>query len=247
MAGDTIPVPQQNALVQKYCAVCHTDAARSGGLSLEHFDAAKPDPGVAAMVLSKLNGGAIGAAGLQRPDDDTIQAWIRATSAQAVGANRWSFDRTEDAATKATVISAGIVREVSSADHAGVPDYYRLTATCRADTREGEMALAWSPDVPKEGQALAVFADGRPLPGRQIGEREPMGGGMAGSSGPGAVILYATGKNSGAATVAMALPAHTLTIRDVFPQETVVFPFDELTPTERQALSVCFSGSVAMH
>jgi hypothetical protein len=34
------PAAQQNALVQRYCAVCHTDAAKNGGLSLEHFDAA---------------------------------------------------------------------------------------------------------------------------------------------------------------------------------------------------------------
>src|SRR5450432_2117870 len=32
-ASDAMPVEQQNALVQKYCAVCHTDAVRNGGLS----------------------------------------------------------------------------------------------------------------------------------------------------------------------------------------------------------------------
>ena len=38
-ATDAMPVAQQNALVQKYCAVCHTDAAKDGALSLPHFDA----------------------------------------------------------------------------------------------------------------------------------------------------------------------------------------------------------------
>jgi hypothetical protein len=40
--SDAMPVAQQNALVQKYCAVCHTDVHRNGGLSLQHFDAAHP-------------------------------------------------------------------------------------------------------------------------------------------------------------------------------------------------------------
>jgi hypothetical protein len=245
MASDAMPVSQQNALVQKYCAVCHTDAQRSGGLSLEHFDAVHPDPGVAAMMLGKLKTGAIGAAGLKRPDDATIQTWIRATSAEAAGANKWSVKRTEDSTTKARIISASIVEEVPSADNAGVPDSYRLTVTCRADTHEAAMELAWSPGVPKEDQPLAVFVDGRAVSGYKIGGPEPMGGGMAGSSGPGAVILYATGKDSGAAKFAMALPEHTLTIRDVFPNEVVVFPFGELTQTERLAISVCFPGTIA--
>jgi len=54
---------EQNALVKQYCAVCHTDAAMNGGLSLQHYDAAKRDPTLAAMILSKLNAGAMGAAG----------------------------------------------------------------------------------------------------------------------------------------------------------------------------------------
>lgn len=103
-AGDRMPAAQQNALVQKYCAICHNDAHVNGGLSLEHFDAAQPDPGVAAMLVSKLtNGlspkrvialegdprgadviaskmqaGAMGAAGLPVPDRATQGAQVRA-------------------------------------------------------------------------------------------------------------------------------------------------------------------------
>src|SRR5882757_3533382 len=58
VASDLMPVAQQNALVQKYCAVCHTDTARNGGLTLEHFDAAGVDPSLAAMLISKLTSGA---------------------------------------------------------------------------------------------------------------------------------------------------------------------------------------------
>jgi mono/diheme cytochrome c family protein len=83
-------VAQQNALVHKYCAVCHTDASRNGGLSLEHYDAGTPDPALAAMLLSKLRNGAMSAAGLGIPDKATGDAWIAATTAQAEGANQWS-------------------------------------------------------------------------------------------------------------------------------------------------------------
>src|ERR1700704_5992169 len=99
-AADDLSPAQQNALVQKYCAVCHTDAARNGGLSLEHFDAAQAAPSLAAMMVSKLTGGvsletakasasdpsaaalvarkmkggAMGAAGIPIPDKATIDA-----------------------------------------------------------------------------------------------------------------------------------------------------------------------------
>lgn len=53
-AVELMPTTQQNALVQKYCAVCHTDAAMNGGLSLEHFDAANASPSLTAMLVSKL-------------------------------------------------------------------------------------------------------------------------------------------------------------------------------------------------
>ena len=58
-----MPAAEQNGLVKQYCAVCHTDKARNGGLSLQHYDAAKRDPALAAMMFSKLNAGAMGAAG----------------------------------------------------------------------------------------------------------------------------------------------------------------------------------------
>ena len=41
LAVDPMPVEQQNALVQKHCAVCHNDRAKNGGLTLQHFSAAE--------------------------------------------------------------------------------------------------------------------------------------------------------------------------------------------------------------
>ena len=58
-AAELMPAAKQNSLVQNYCAVCHTDAAKNGGLSLEHYAAAKVDPALAAMLLSKLLNGAM--------------------------------------------------------------------------------------------------------------------------------------------------------------------------------------------
>jgi hypothetical protein len=113
-----MPAAQQNALVQKYCAVCHTDAARNGGLSLEHFDAAQASPSLTAMLLSKLTGGvslatvreagssasaaalvdqkmksgAMGA-GIPIPDKVTIDAMIHAFALKSAGATEWTVER----------------------------------------------------------------------------------------------------------------------------------------------------------
>jgi mono/diheme cytochrome c family protein len=69
-AAEEMSPAQQTSLVRKYCAVCHTEAAKNGGLSLEHYDAAQADPALAAMLLSKLRNGAMGAAGLGIPDKE---------------------------------------------------------------------------------------------------------------------------------------------------------------------------------
>src|SRR5439155_4905658 len=76
--GESMPAAQQNALVQKYCAVCHDDAHANGGLSLQHFDASNVDPSLAAMMVSKLKSGAIGAAGIAPPGRPTEEALLEA-------------------------------------------------------------------------------------------------------------------------------------------------------------------------
>src|SRR5262245_42350029 len=84
-AAEAMPVVQQNALVQKYCAVCHDDIHRNGGLSLQHFDASNVDPSLAAMMKSKLKTGAIGAGGLQIPAQATHAAFVEALGCRLVG------------------------------------------------------------------------------------------------------------------------------------------------------------------
>src|SRR5688572_6037985 len=82
-----MPVARQNALVQKYCAVCHDDTHMNGGLSLQHFDASRVEPSLAAMMVSKLKTGAIGASGLELPDSPTQDAFLAALTAKSAGAN----------------------------------------------------------------------------------------------------------------------------------------------------------------
>src|SRR6202451_3025231 len=56
-AADLIGAAQETAVVQKYCGSCHSDALMYGGLSVQHFDAAQPDPTLTAMLVSKITNG----------------------------------------------------------------------------------------------------------------------------------------------------------------------------------------------
>jgi hypothetical protein len=241
-ATGVMPVAQQNALVQKYCAVCHSDAHMNGGLSLEHFDAAHPDPGVAAMMVSKLKSGAISAAGVPPPDRATVNDLLSALSAEAADASTWTVDRTGHSTTRASILTASVVQAVPSAAHPAEPDMYRLTLTCNVDTHEGDLQLAWAPAPPPQGRAMAVAVDGKALFAYKVEGTEKMGNGASGSSGPGSAIFYTT-KNSTVPKVRMLLPAQTLTISDLFPDETAIFPFDRLSPAARDGLSACFAIS----
>jgi hypothetical protein len=250
-AGDAMPAAQQNALVQKYCAVCHNDAHVNGGLTLEHFDAAHPDPGVAAMLVSKLtNGlspqqvtamehdpagaatiaskmkvGAMGAAGLPVPDRATQDALVSALSADAAGYSQWTVSR------QTPVLTASIVQELPSPKNAGEADLYRLTVTCNADTHESKLVLAWAPAASPKAQTTSAAIDGKASFKFQVDGSEKMFPGTFGTMGTGATILSAS-----------PFPERTLTISNLFPEETVVFPFGDLAPAARQQMSACFTS-----
>jgi mono/diheme cytochrome c family protein len=230
VAAEGMPPPQQNALVQKYCAVCHTDRANNGGLSLEHYDAARANPPLAAMLLSKLRNGAMGAAGLGIPDAQTREAWVAATVAQAAGAENWTVTRAERPAVSSSILSASVVREVQPRKLAKDAPLYRLSMTCDDTSRQGEIQLTWSPD-PQTSRTFFVSVDGQPGIPHTLSGQEKMGNGTAGTSGRASAILHTP------------LPAKSLSITDLFQGETVMFPVDALDRRAWQELAACFQRS----
>jgi hypothetical protein len=230
-AGEPMPAAQQNSLVRKYCAVCHTDIARNGGLSLEHFDAAQVAPSLAAMMVSKITGGvslestraaasdpsaaelvalsmkhgAMGAAGIPIPDKAVIDALIAALAAEAARAQEWSLER-------GPAVTASILRELPGANK-GEAAMFRLVVTCNAATHVGDMQLGWAP-MPKIGGLTATADKKATLADDGEGRLD----------GPGRI----------------ALPLRTLTIHSDFQTAPVEFPFSELSGQARQSLAVCF-------
>jgi hypothetical protein len=222
-----MPVAEQNALVTKYCAVCHTDAAMSGGLSLQHYDAGKRDPGLAAIMLSKLNTGAMGAAGNGVPDKVAQQAWLDSTREQATGAREWFVTR-EDG-----VVSVSIVREVPPRTPGSTVPVYRLRMVCSPSKSVGEMQLTWSPQ-PQTGRTMTASADGNAPVEYKIEGKESMGNGGTVQTGHASVLL-GSGKSG-----KLALANQSLTVRELFPGETVEFPFSELDQKAHAELRKCF-------
>lgn len=218
-----MPAAQQNELVAKYCASCHDDAKMVGGLTLQRFDAAHVAPSLAAMMAGKLKGGALGASGLRPlPDRATENALTGALFAEGARAAEWTVERAEDPNTRAPILTASILREAPVSQDPKNPDLYRLKLTCRVDTHEGEMQLAWAPaDVPMTGGTLSAAVDGqRPVTHKVL-------------------------NSAGNAKLALPLPAQTLTVSNLFADETVVFPFAHLNEEARQTLSACFTAKIA--
>jgi hypothetical protein len=252
-AADLMPAAQQNALVHEYCAVCHTDAARNGGLSLQYFDAAQAPPSLMAMLLSKLTGGvplktaaeapadaaaasliaekmksgAMGAAGIPAPPKATMDGLIHAFTVESAGAGNWTVGP-----SSAPVITASTLREFPRV--AGEAEAYRLIASCNSATGEGQMQLAWSP-VAQSG-SLAVSIDGAASRQYRVEGSESMGNGNG-------VILH------GLAALDLSsptgLPAESLTVSQLFPGRIVTFSFADLTRDARQKLHRCFPAQPA--
>lgn len=250
-ASAIMPFAKQNAVVHEYCGSCHSDALMYGGMSVEHFDAAHADPSLAAMLVSKLTSGltpghvlaasresdakvmsllhgAMGAAGTGVPDEPTQIALGKALSMEAAGAEEWHAQWIDK---PARTFSAAILRQVTSTKFAGKIDMYRLILSCRVESHEGEIRLAWANGVPEEGQPITVAVDGR-APFTHKAE----GGAKQGNGkyGPGATVLYPD-------TVgAMTMPERSLRVSELYPGETVEFPFAGLSARERTELAGCF-------
>ena len=73
-ASNSSSAEDQSALVKQYCATCHSERGKAGGLSLAGFDAAKADEHaeVSEKIIRKLRAGMMPPAGARRPDAETL-------------------------------------------------------------------------------------------------------------------------------------------------------------------------------
>ena len=90
------------ALVKQYCAVCHSERGKVGGLSLANFDAATIDqhPELAEKMIRKLRAGMMPPPGARRPEGDaliglvtSLENTIDAAAAQHPNPGRRTFQR----------------------------------------------------------------------------------------------------------------------------------------------------------
>jgi hypothetical protein len=241
-ASDAMPLSQQDALVKKYCVVCHDDAKLIGGMSLEHFDPAHPDPNIAGMMVSKLQYGAMGAAGVPMPDPATISGLIDALAARAGGAETatggWTLKSNASPLPPPPppTITASIHEEVHSPANAGKSTVYFLTLTCVKTPDTSKAAIASASHLAE----MRLTAD-RPMAAAGSWPLKYDVDGIAGRTS----ITYVTDDDSGSATFVIPLPSRSLTIRNLFPGETVTFPFGGLNPELRRILSTCLAIDTA--
>src|ERR1051326_4989781 len=72
-----MPVAAENDLVHQYCATCHNDKMKAGGLSLANFDGAQvvDRADVTEKMIRKLRAGMMPPPQARRPDPATIKAF----------------------------------------------------------------------------------------------------------------------------------------------------------------------------
>jgi mono/diheme cytochrome c family protein len=76
----TLSLESQGTLVKQYCAGCHSEKGRSGGLSLANFDPAGIDQNadVVEKMIRKLRAGMMPPPGARRPDGDALTQFVTA-------------------------------------------------------------------------------------------------------------------------------------------------------------------------
>src|SRR5438105_9781926 len=70
-----LPVKSQRTVVNQYCATCHNDNTKAGGMSLAAVDLAhiEQHAELAEKMIRKLRAGMMPPPGARRPDADTLQ------------------------------------------------------------------------------------------------------------------------------------------------------------------------------
>jgi mono/diheme cytochrome c family protein len=76
----SVTAARQSELVGQYCATCHSDRGRAGGLSLAGWTPARVEetPEVAEKMIRKLRAGMMPPAGAKRPDPTTLDQFAAA-------------------------------------------------------------------------------------------------------------------------------------------------------------------------
>jgi len=95
------------------------------------------------------------------------------------------------------------------------------------------MQLTWSPQ-PQTGRTMTASVDGNEPIEYKIEGKESMGNGGTVQTGHASVLL------SNGTGGKLALANQTLTVRELFPGETVEFPFSALDQKARAEFHKCF-------
>jgi hypothetical protein len=213
---NAMPVAEQNELVMKRCIPCHDARQRKGGLSLERFNAADPDPDIARLMMVKITGdNATAAAGQPSPDRETVDAFVGALSRAAakapIGAASWKVDLTTDPATPGRghpFVTARATQEAPVPGNAAALAVYELTVSCNGAVRRPDIQVA----------TFTRASTQSPLMPRA---------------------------NSNAPKLEWPRSMDALSVSGMFPAEQVGFPLGTLSPTIRDIFSWCFESQSA--
>jgi hypothetical protein len=229
---------EEAGLLKNYCVGCHSDRRPMGGLSLEYFDLSNADPVVASMMVTEIQNGAMGAAAIVKPDAAKITALTNTLATRAVAAERatggWTIQSFSDLQPQKLADGSYLPPpkpKITATMQAGQSSSaYTLTITCRKtlDTSSaGITSASHMPEILLQARREVSGSGSTPLTYDVDGT-------------PGRVpVSYVSQPDSAGATFVIPLPSRSLTIRNLFPGETVTFPFDGLSPTVRRILTTC--------